>query len=185
MPPQESLSQRLTAGREVVAPGRVELPTFGLGNHCSIHLSYGATCTINNLKDVGPWLCRLFTYDALQGASHGRTRQDSHVYEQHGSWYLQTYQSENRDGKLVKAGSDAPGYIEARRHFSPEIQQHDLSSQGSQRILFAIQTLQPEAGLLVDLVAERQQFLRGLQKTLFGKLIKVVGSSFPPSTRSA
>ena len=27
---------------EVVAPGRVELPTFGLGNRCSIHLSYGA-----------------------------------------------------------------------------------------------------------------------------------------------
>ena len=26
----------------VVAPGRVELPTFGLGNRCSIHLSYGA-----------------------------------------------------------------------------------------------------------------------------------------------
>ena len=27
----------------MVAPGRVELPTFGLGNRCSIHLSYGAT----------------------------------------------------------------------------------------------------------------------------------------------
>jgi hypothetical protein len=26
----------------LVAPGRVELPTFGLGNRCSIHLSYGA-----------------------------------------------------------------------------------------------------------------------------------------------
>ena len=26
----------------MVAPGRVELPTFGLGNRCSIHLSYGA-----------------------------------------------------------------------------------------------------------------------------------------------
>jgi hypothetical protein len=25
------------------APGRVELPTNGLGNRCSIHLSYGAT----------------------------------------------------------------------------------------------------------------------------------------------
>jgi hypothetical protein len=24
------------------APGRVELPTNGLGNRCSIHLSYGA-----------------------------------------------------------------------------------------------------------------------------------------------
>jgi hypothetical protein len=28
----------------MVAPGRVELPTFGLGNRCSIHLSYGAVC---------------------------------------------------------------------------------------------------------------------------------------------
>jgi hypothetical protein len=27
----------------MVAPGRVELPTFGLGNRCSIHLSYGAS----------------------------------------------------------------------------------------------------------------------------------------------
>ena len=27
----------------VEAPGRVELPTNGLGNRCSIHLSYGAT----------------------------------------------------------------------------------------------------------------------------------------------
>ncbi len=27
------------------APGRVELPTNGLGNRCSIHLSYGATAT--------------------------------------------------------------------------------------------------------------------------------------------
>ena len=26
------------------APGRVELPTNGLGNRCSIHLSYGADC---------------------------------------------------------------------------------------------------------------------------------------------
>ena len=29
----------------MVAPGRVELPTFGLGNRCSIHLSYGADAT--------------------------------------------------------------------------------------------------------------------------------------------
>ncbi len=27
---------------EMGAPGRVELPTNGLGNRCSIHLSYGA-----------------------------------------------------------------------------------------------------------------------------------------------
>ena len=27
----------------MVAPGRFELPTSGLGNRCSIHLSYGAT----------------------------------------------------------------------------------------------------------------------------------------------
>ena len=29
-------------GDELGAPGRVELPTNGLGNRCSIHLSYGA-----------------------------------------------------------------------------------------------------------------------------------------------
>jgi hypothetical protein len=27
--------------REVAVPGRLELPTFGLGNRCSIRLSYG------------------------------------------------------------------------------------------------------------------------------------------------
>jgi hypothetical protein len=31
-----------TKPQNLVAPGRVELPTFGLGNRCSIHLSYGA-----------------------------------------------------------------------------------------------------------------------------------------------
>ena len=36
----------------MVAPGRVELPTFGLGNRCSIHLSYGATCEIAPLSHV-------------------------------------------------------------------------------------------------------------------------------------
>ncbi len=30
---------------EMEAPGRVELPTNGLGNRCSIHLSYGADAT--------------------------------------------------------------------------------------------------------------------------------------------
>jgi hypothetical protein len=38
----------------MVAPGRVELPTFGLGNRCSIHLSYGASLfsqhILHNLK---------------------------------------------------------------------------------------------------------------------------------------
>ncbi len=30
-------------GNRMVTPGRLELPTNGLGNRCSIHLSYGAT----------------------------------------------------------------------------------------------------------------------------------------------
>jgi hypothetical protein len=38
----------------MVAPGRVELPTFGLGNRCSIHLSYGAAWC--NLQDFTPQL---------------------------------------------------------------------------------------------------------------------------------
>ena len=37
---RSKLLSRTVAG--MVAPGRVELPTFGLGNRCSIHLSYGA-----------------------------------------------------------------------------------------------------------------------------------------------
>jgi hypothetical protein len=36
------LEQDLKSVRVVEAPGRVELPTNGLGNRCSIHLSYGA-----------------------------------------------------------------------------------------------------------------------------------------------
>ena len=32
---------------KVGAPGRVELPTNGLGNRCSIHLSYGARETMS------------------------------------------------------------------------------------------------------------------------------------------
>ena len=32
----------IRATEAVGAPGRVELPTNGLGNRCSIHLSYGA-----------------------------------------------------------------------------------------------------------------------------------------------
>lgn len=31
----------------MVAPGRFELPTSGLGNRCSIQLSYGATRRID------------------------------------------------------------------------------------------------------------------------------------------
>ena len=31
------------------APGRVELPTNGLGNRCSIHLSYGAMGTFSEI----------------------------------------------------------------------------------------------------------------------------------------
>jgi hypothetical protein len=30
------------SAKALEAPGRVELPTYGLGNRCSIHLSYGA-----------------------------------------------------------------------------------------------------------------------------------------------
>ena len=37
----------------VEAPGRVELPTNGLGNRCSIHLSYGAVwvCGVVGLRN--------------------------------------------------------------------------------------------------------------------------------------
>ena len=37
-----SLIETAQVIEDMVAPGRVELPTFGLGNRCSIHLSYGA-----------------------------------------------------------------------------------------------------------------------------------------------
>ena len=36
----------------MVTPGRFELPTCGLGNRCSIHLSYGATFRIIYLQTV-------------------------------------------------------------------------------------------------------------------------------------
>ena len=32
------------------APGRVELPTNGLGNRCSIHLSYGANASKSGIQ---------------------------------------------------------------------------------------------------------------------------------------
>ena len=38
----ESLKSRADAELKEVAPGRFELPTSGLGNRCSIRLSYGA-----------------------------------------------------------------------------------------------------------------------------------------------
>src|SRR5713226_1714501 len=37
------LSESAISRHEVEAPGRAELPTRGLGNRCSIHLSYGAS----------------------------------------------------------------------------------------------------------------------------------------------
>jgi hypothetical protein len=42
----------------MVTPGRFELPTCGLGNRCSIHLSYGATTYIlaqRFQETVGPF----------------------------------------------------------------------------------------------------------------------------------
>src|SRR6202167_3205798 len=36
--------RRINAVKRMVTPARLELPTCGLGNRCSIHLSYGATC---------------------------------------------------------------------------------------------------------------------------------------------
>jgi hypothetical protein len=45
-----SVSMQISQSRKqaLVAPGRVELPTFGLGNRCSIHLSYGANAVVPN-----------------------------------------------------------------------------------------------------------------------------------------
>ena len=37
-------------GHGVEAPGRFELPTSGLGNRCSIHLSYGAVPELTALS---------------------------------------------------------------------------------------------------------------------------------------
>ena len=43
---------------EMVAPGRFELPTSGLGNRCSIHLSYGATLQNMLIIDILAALCK-------------------------------------------------------------------------------------------------------------------------------
>src|SRR5205085_12431461 len=48
-------SLELAAGLEAL--GRVELPTNGLGNRCSIHLSYRATLTVSSVYS------RLFSDD--------------------------------------------------------------------------------------------------------------------------
>ena len=42
-----------------MTPGRFELPTCGLGNRCSIHLSYGATFIINHLQHTSKLLLHL------------------------------------------------------------------------------------------------------------------------------
>ena len=47
----------------MVAPGRFELPTSGLGNRCSIHLSYGA-----------PFSNLLFHFSLHQSRSTARMR---------------------------------------------------------------------------------------------------------------
>ncbi len=52
------------------ALGRVELPTNGLGNRCSIHLSYGATaagqCSAEPLRHA-PIISRWFLKATLRG----------------------------------------------------------------------------------------------------------------------
>ena len=47
--PKDDVAKGMAPGgerraKEMVTPGRLELPTRSLGNCCSIHLSYGATC---------------------------------------------------------------------------------------------------------------------------------------------
>jgi hypothetical protein len=58
----------------MVAPGRVELPTFGLGNRCSIHLSYGAIVCLHQFTLCGVSLAGLGLYmrrrPDLVAASH-------------------------------------------------------------------------------------------------------------------
>jgi hypothetical protein len=44
--------------KKLVAPGRFELPTSGLGNRCSIHLSYGATLNPIRAAALCGLLCR-------------------------------------------------------------------------------------------------------------------------------
>ena len=73
----------------VGAPGRVELPTNGLGNRCSIHLSYGAKLVAPlshddndelriRAKSSGDWACvaqlRSVTNQKLDAAFKSKRR---------------------------------------------------------------------------------------------------------------
>jgi integrase len=75
------------------ALGRVELPTFGLGNRCSIHLSYRAAFEINSLKAYVD-LC--YTFAAQYGILRTFKRsglmgkiQKGRLYERSGAFYVQ------------------------------------------------------------------------------------------------
>jgi hypothetical protein len=50
------------------APGRVELPTFGLGNRCSIHLSYRANRFQLNYRTANPVQAALKVCDYADNA---------------------------------------------------------------------------------------------------------------------
>ena len=49
------------------APGRVELPTNGLGNRCSIHLSYGANASCFNGLAGLCGICKTPPNPSMQG----------------------------------------------------------------------------------------------------------------------
>jgi hypothetical protein len=76
----------------VEAPGRVELPTNGLGNRCSIHLSYGACEAIHYLtlifradvaarqrKFASPTALSMVTATASISAAWGRHRVEGKI----------------------------------------------------------------------------------------------------------
>jgi integrase len=87
--------------KNMEAPGGVEPPTNGLGNRCSIHLSYGATCKINYLQ----WLLTLYcTTDAqllfcsCTWEGHMGRIQRGYIYEASRCFYVRYWTTEIVDG---------------------------------------------------------------------------------------
>jgi hypothetical protein len=70
----ENCHTRATRGDQVAVPGRLELPTFGLGNRCSIRLSYGTNFDLKTLRSQRIALPEFFASTAMPAPSVASAR---------------------------------------------------------------------------------------------------------------